>query len=226
MKFGIVVFPGSNCDRDVGWVVESVLGHKAVYLWHEERDLKGCDVIVIPGGFSFGDYLRAGALAKVSPITSSIIEFSKKGGPVIGICNGFQILLEIGLLPGAMLPNKNLRFICKFVHIRVENNNTPFTKLYEKGEVLKIPIAHAYGNYTCPEDTFKRMQDNEQIVFRYCNEEGEITQDSNPNGSLSNIAGICNETKNVLGLMPHPERASEKILGSEDGIKMFLSLVN
>ncbi|RUM91692.1 MAG: phosphoribosylformylglycinamidine synthase I [Thermovibrio sp.] len=225
MRVGIPVYPGSNCDRDVGWVVENVLGHKAVYLWHSERDLKNVDCIIIPGGFSYGDYLRAGAMAKISPITESICEFAEKGGLVMGICNGFQILLEAGLLPGAMLPNKTLSFICKFVYLRLENNEIPFTRLYKKGEVLKIPIAHAEGNYTCPEETLKEIEENGQVVVRYCSPEGVVSEDYNPNGSLNNIAGICNKRGNVFGLMPHPERASEVILGSEDGLRMFKSIV-
>jgi len=225
MKFGIPVYPGSNCDRDVGWVVEKVLGHEAVYLWHKERELKGVDCVIIPGGFSYGDYLRAGAMAKLSPITEAIYEFAQRGGLVMGICNGFQILLEAGLLPGAMLPNESLTFICKFVHLRVENDSTPFTHLYKKGEVLRIPIAHAEGNYTCPEDALKEIEENGQVVLRYSSPEGEVTRDYNPNGSLNNIAGICNREGNVFGLMPHPERASEAILGSTDGLKMFQSIV-
>ncbi len=225
MRVGIPVYPGSNCDRDVGWVVESVLGHEAVYLWHSERDLKNVDCIIIPGGFSYGDYLRAGAMAKISPITEAICEFAEKGGLVMGICNGFQILLEAGLLPGAMLPNKTLSFICKFVYLRIENNEIPFTRLYKKGEVLKIPIAHAEGNYTCPEETLKEIEENGQVVVRYCSPEGVVSEDYNPNGSLNNIAGICNKRGNVFGLMPHPERASEVILGSKDGLRMFKSIV-
>ncbi len=225
MKFGIPVYPGSNCDRDVGWVVEKVLGHEAVYLWHAEKDLKGVDCVIVPGGFSYGDYLRAGAMAKISPVTEAIYEFAEKGGLVMGICNGFQILLEAGLLPGAMLPNKTLSFICKFVHLRVENNQTPFTHLYRKGEVVRIPIAHAEGNYTCPPETLKEIEENGQVVVRYSSPEGEISEEFNPNGSLNNIAGICNKRGNVFGLMPHPERASEAILGSVDGLRMFQSIV-
>lgn len=225
MKFGIPVYPGSNCDRDVGWVVEKVLGHEAVYLWHAEKDLKGVDCVIVPGGFSYGDYLRAGAMAKLSPVTEAICEFAERGGLVMGICNGFQILLEAGLLPGAMLPNKTLSFICKFVHLRVENNQTPFTHLYKKGEVVRIPIAHAEGNYTCPSETLKEIEDNGQVVVRYSSPEGEVSEEFNPNGSLNNIAGICNKRGNVFGLMPHPERASEVILGSVDGLRMFQSIV-
>ncbi len=225
MKFGIPVYPGSNCDRDVGWVVEKVLGHEAVYLWHAEKDLKGVDCVIVPGGFSYGDYLRAGAMAKISPVTEAICEFAEKGGLVMGICNGFQILLEAGLLPGAMLPNKTLSFICKFVHLKVENDQTPFTHLYRKGEVVRIPIAHAEGNYTCPPETLKEIEENGQVVVRYSSPEGEVSEEFNPNGSLNNIAGICNKRGNVFGLMPHPERASETILGSVDGLRMFQSIV-
>ena len=225
MRFGIPVYPGSNCDRDVGWVIERVLGHEVKYLWHRETDLSGVDCVVIPGGFSYGDYLRAGAMAKISPVTEAICEFAEKGGLVMGICNGFQILLEAGLLPGAMLPNKTLSFICEFVHLRVENADTPFTKLYEKGEVLRIPIAHADGNYTCPPQVLEEIESNGQVVLRYCSPEGEVSPEFNPNGSLNNIAGICNKRGNVFGLMPHPERASEAILGSEDGYRMFSSIV-
>ncbi len=225
MKFGIPVYPGSNCDRDVGWVIEKVLGHQVVYLWHKERDLKGVDCVIIPGGFSYGDYLRAGAMAKLSPVTETIKEFAHRGGLVMGICNGFQILLESGLLPGAMLPNKTLSFICKFVHLRIENADTPFTHLYKRGEVVRIPIAHAEGNYTCPPQTLKEIEENGQVVLRYSSPEGEVSQEFNPNGSLNNIAGICNKRGNVFGLMPHPERASEAILGSTDGLRMFQSIV-
>ncbi len=225
MVFGIPVYPGSNCDRDVGWVIEKVLGQKVRYLWHRETDLSGIDCIVIPGGFSYGDYLRAGAMAKLSPVTESICDFAERGGLVMGICNGFQILLEAGLLPGAMLPNKTLSFICKFVNLRVENNKTPFTSLYEKGEVVSIPIAHAEGNYTCPPETLREIEENGQVVVRYSSPDGEVSEEFNPNGSLNNIAGICNKKGNVFGLMPHPERASEAILGSTDGLKMFQSIV-
>jgi len=225
MKFGIPVYPGSNCDRDVGWVIEKVLGHEAVYLWHKDRDLKGVDCVIIPGGFSYGDYLRPGAMAKLSPITEEICEFAERGGLVMGICNGFQILLEAGLLPGAMLPNKTLSFICKFVHLKIENTNTPFTNLYRKGEVVRIPIAHAEGNYTCLPETLKEIEENGQVVLRYSSPEGIVSEEFNPNGSLNNIAGICNKRGNVFGLMPHPERASEAILGSTDGLRMFQSIV-
>jgi phosphoribosylformylglycinamidine synthase len=225
MRFGIPVYPGSNCDRDVGWVIEKVLGHEVRYLWHKERDLSGIDCIIVPGGFSYGDYLRAGAMAKLSPVTEAICEFAERGGLVMGICNGFQILLETGLLPGAMLPNKTLSFICEFVYLKVENSEIPFTHLYEKGEILRIPIAHAEGNYTCTPETLKELEENGQVVVRYCSPEGTVSEEFNPNGSLNNIAGICNKKGNVFGLMPHPERASETIVGSTDGYRMFESIV-
>ncbi|WP_297444653.1 phosphoribosylformylglycinamidine synthase subunit PurQ [Desulfurobacterium sp.] len=225
MKFGIPVYPGSNCDKDIGWVVEKVLGKEVKYLWHEERNLSDIDCIIVPGGFSYGDYLRAGAMAKLSPISEAICDFAEKGGLVMGICNGFQILLEMGLLPGAMMPNKSLSFICKFVYLKVENNETPFTSLYKKGEVVRIPIAHAEGNYTCTPEILKEIEKNGQVVVRYCSPEGVVSEEFNPNGSLNNIAGICNKKGNVFGLMPHPERASEEVLGSTDGFRMFKSIV-
>lgn len=225
MKAGIVVFPGSNCDWDTYYALNSV-GIEPVFLWHKDRNLNGCDLIVLPGGFSYGDYLRSGVLASFSKIMDSVKEFAEKGGLVLGICNGFQILLESGILPGAMLRNKELRFICKFVQIRVENNSTPFTKNCQKGEVLKIPIAHMDGNYYLPYEELEKLKRNGQIVFRYCDEKGEITDKANPNGSMENIAGIINEKGNVLGMMPHPERASFSILGSEDGRKIFLSCLD
>jgi len=225
MKAGIVVFPGSNCDWDTYHALMGC-GIESIFLWHKERDLKGCDLIVLPGGFSYGDYLRSGVLASFSPIMDSIKEFAEKGGLILGICNGFQILLESGILPGAMLRNKGLRFICKFVNIRVENNSTPFTKDIRKGDVLKIPIAHMDGNYYLPYSELEKLKRNNQIVFRYCDGKGEITDEANPNGSMENIAGIVNERGNVLGMMPHPERASFSILGSEDGRKIFQSCLN
>lgn len=225
MRGGIVVFPGSNCDWDTYYALQSA-GFEPVFLWHKERNLNGCDLIILPGGFSYGDYLRAGALASFSPIMDSVKEFAEKGGLVMGICNGFQILLESGILPGAMLRNKNLRFICKFVNIRVENNSTPFTCRLNKGDVLKIPIAHMDGNYYLPSEKLGELKKNAQVVFRYCDEKGEVTDEANPNGSMENIAGIVNEKGNVLGMMPHPERASFSILGSEDGKKIFLSCLS
>lgn len=225
MKGGIVVFPGSNCDWDTFYALKNA-GIEPVFLWHKDRDLNGCELIVLPGGFSYGDYLRSGVLASFSKIMDSVKEFAEKGGLVLGICNGFQILLESGILPGAMLRNKNLRFICKFVNIRVENSSTPFTGKLRKGDVLRIPIAHMDGNYYLSPDGLEKLRKNGQIVFRYCNEKGEVNDASNPNGSMENIAGIVNEKGNVLGMMPHPERASFSILGSEDGKKIFLSCID
>ncbi len=225
MKAGIVVFPGSNCDWDTYHALRSC-GIESVFLWHKERNLNGCDLVILPGGFSYGDYLRSGVLASFSPIMNSVKEFAEKGGLILGICNGFQILLESGILPGAMLRNKGLRFICKFVNIRVENNSTPFTKNLKKGDVLKIPIAHMDGNYYLPPSELEKLKKNGNIVFRYCNEKGEINDEANPNGSMENIAGIVNERGNVLGMMPHPERASFSILGSEDGRKIFKSCID
>ncbi len=214
IRFGVVVFPGTNCDRDTYHVIEEVAGEEAVYLWHKERDLKGSQVVVLPGGFSYGDYLRSGAIARFSPIMEAIKEFAERGGLVLGICNGFQILLEAGLLPGAMLRNKGLRFICRFEELEVVNDATPFTLLYSKGERIRMPIAHIDGNYFASPEDLSALERNAQVVFRYV---------ENPNGSLNDIAGIINAKGNVLGLMPHPERASEAELGSTDGLRMFLS---
>lgn len=225
MKFGIVVFPGSNCDHDCYHVVKHVLGQEAEYIWHKDKEIRGFDCLILPGGFSYGDYLRTGAIAKFSPVMNSIREFAERGGLVIGICNGFQILVESGLLPGALMRNKDLKFICENRYIRVESNDTPFTTLYKEGEVVRIPIAHADGNYFADDETLKRIQDNGQIMFRYCDADGNITENANPNGSLLNIAGICNEKRNVLGMMPHPERCSEDILGNTDGKRIFESLL-
>jgi phosphoribosylformylglycinamidine synthase len=223
-KFAVAIFPGTNCDTDTYYALK-LLGANVEYIWHEESNLKGFDVVVLPGGFSYGDYLRTGAIAQFSPLMTALREFIEKGKFVIGICNGFQILLEAGILPGAMLVNQHLRFICRYVHLRVENNETPFTSLYQPGEVIKIPIAHHSGNYFADLETLEKLKANNQIVFRYCSETGEVNKESNPNGSLENIAGIVNERKNVLGLMPHPERACEALLGSEDGQRLFLSLI-
>jgi phosphoribosylformylglycinamidine synthase I len=226
MKFGVVIFPGSNCDYDTYYVLKEVLNQPTFFLWHKDQDLKGVDCVVLPGGFSYGDYLRSGAIARFSPIMQEIIKFAQKGGLVLGICNGFQILLESGLLEGAMLRNKNLKFLCQHVWIRVENNKTPFTRKAQIGQVLKIPIAHFDGNYYAPPETLERLKKNGQIIFRYCTENGEINEEANVNGSVENIAGICNASGNVLGLMPHPERAAEAILGSSDGLVIFKSIIN
>ncbi|MCX7920213.1 MAG: phosphoribosylformylglycinamidine synthase subunit PurQ [bacterium] len=226
MKIGIIVFPGSNCDHDCYYVSKHVLKQETVYIWHKEHSLQNCDLIILPGGFSYGDYLRTGAIARFSPIMQSVIKFANNGGLVLGICNGFQILLEAGLLPGAMRRNTTLRFICKYVYIRTENTETPFTNVCQPNRVLKIPIAHGEGNYYIDESGYQELIKNDQIIFRYCEPNGRITANANPNGSLDNIAGICNRDKNILGLMPHPERASEPILGSADGKLIFDSILN
>lgn len=226
LRIGIVVFPGSNCDHDAQAVVNSLPNTEAVMLWHKEHTLKNVEAVILPGGFSFGDYLRTGAIAKFSPVMSEVMDFATRGNPVLGICNGFQILTECGLLKGALLRNVNRRFISKHVFIRVENNETLFTSRYQAGDVLRIPIAHGEGNYYADGSTLQQLQANRQIIFSYCDKNGELSPDANPNGSLLNIAGVSNETRNVLGLMPHPERASEALLGSTDGRKLFESLVS
>lgn len=223
-KFGVVVFPGSNCDHDAYHVLKNINGFTVNFLWHKQTDPKNCDVIILPGGFSYGDYLRTGAIARFSPIMNSVIEFAERGGIVLGICNGFQILLEAGLLPGVMLKNKSLQFVCKDVYLSIENNNTVFTKLFENQKVIKVPIAHGEGNYFTDEKTLTRLEKNNQIVFRYSGVDGTINDEANPNGSLSNIAGIINEKGNVLGMMPHPERCSDPVLGNTDGNFLFQSI--
>lgn len=226
MKFGVVVFPGSNCDEDCVDVLRDVLKQEVVALWHQETRLHGCDCVVLPGGFSYGDYLRTGAIARFSPIMRSLAAFAKDGGLVLGICNGFQILLESGLLPGAMLRNTSLRFICRYVTMRVERTDTPFTNRFRSGQVVRMPIAHNEGNYVVETKTLKALQMHRHVVFRYCDADGQVTASSNPNGSTDSIAGLCNAAGNVLGLMPHPERASEPELGSADGRLIFESLIN
>jgi phosphoribosylformylglycinamidine synthase I len=226
MKFGVVVFPGSNCDHDAYHVISKHVGQPVDFIWHKETDLSGFDAVIVPGGFSYGDYLRAGALARFSPVMAAVKDFAAEGKFVFGICNGFQILCESGLLPGALMRNEGLHFVCKHINIRTENQYTPFTNELELGNVLSIPIAHAEGNYTCDDATYELLEENNQIVFRYCDENGEITPESNPNGARSNIAGICNQDRNVLGMMPHPERACEELLGSNDGRNIFRSLTN
>ena len=226
MRFAVIVFPGTNCDRDCWHVVRNVLNCEVEFVWHEERDLSRFDCVILPGGFSYGDYLRAGAIARFSPVMESVREFAERGGLVLGICNGFQILVEAGLLVGALVRNKTTHFICKFVHLRVENNRTPFTNQCELGQVLKIPIAHNDGLYLCDEANLKQLERNGQIVFRYCTPDGEVTEESNPNGSVGNIAGIINERGNVLGMMPHPERASESLLGSSYGLFIWKSILS
>jgi len=225
MRCGVVVFPGSNCDHDVYHALKHVLGQEVVFLWHAERALKGCELVVLPGGFSYGDYLRAGAMAAQAPIMPILKRHAEAGGLVLGICNGFQMLLEAGLLPGAMRRNQGLRFECRDVHLRVERADLPYTKLYQKGQVLKMPIAHAEGNFTHTAAELDALEDKKQIVFRYCNEEGLLDEASNINGSMRAIAGICNERGNVLGLMPHPERCAEEVLGNTDGWALFASAV-
>lgn len=223
MKFGVVVFPGSNCDQDCVYVLKNVLHQEVAPLWHEDSTLQGCDAIVLPGGFSYGDYLRSGAIARFSPIMASIHAFARNGGLVIGICNGFQVLLESGLLPGAMLRNTGLRFICRVVTVRVERTDTPFTSGFQRGQVLRLPIAHNEGRYTIDRPQLKRVQG--QVVFRYCDADGALTPGANPNGALEAIAGIANQAGNVLGMMPHPERAAETALGSADGRAIFESMI-
>ena len=223
MKFGVVIFPGSNCDQDCVNVLKDVLGQQVVPLWHQETALRGCDAIVLPGGFSYGDYLRTGAIARFSPITKVISRFAHDGGLVIGICNGFQILLEAGLLPGAMLRNTGLRFICRFMTLRVERTDTPFTNRFQQGQVVRMPIAHNEGRYTVEAKTLKEVRN--RAVFRYCDADGKLVESANPNGSTDFIAGITNERGNVLGMMPHPERASEDVLGSADGRLVFESMM-
>lgn len=224
MNIGIIVFPGSNCDRDCAHVVSEVMGQSAHLIWHQEPAIQGMDAIILPGGFSYGDYLRTGSIARFSPIMEAVVEFVNRGGLVLGICNGFQILLEAGLLPGAMLRNKALSFICEDAYLRVENADTPFTNSCEAGQVLTLPIAHAEGNYYTDPVTLSALQANAQIVFRYCDKEGNATTTSNPNGSLDNIAGIRNAKGNVLGLMPHPERCAEAIFSNQDGHRIFQSM--
>lgn len=225
MKFGVIIFPGSNCDHDAYWTLQQVSKQAVTFLWHESHDLQNCDAIVVPGGFAYGDYLRTGAIAKFSPVMESVRKFADGGGLVLGICNGFQILCESGLLPGALLRNASLKYICKQVHVRVENADTPFSNSCRAGEVLTIPIGHMEGNYFCDDSTISELQDDNRIVFRYATPGGEVTAAANPNGSLDNIAGICSAGRNVLGMMPHPERASEPELGGTQGLKIFDSLV-
>lgn len=225
MKFGVIIFPGSNCDHDAYWAIEQVLKQPVTFLWHESHDLENCDVIIVPGGFAYGDYLRTGAIAKFSPVMESVRKFADGGGLVLGICNGFQILCESGLLPGALMRNAGLKYVCKPVEVRVENADTPFTNACRNGDILTIPIGHMEGNYFCDDATLADLRRDHRIVLQYCNSSGEITAGANPNGSLDNIAGICSPGGNVLGMMPHPERASESVLGSADGFKIFESLI-
>lgn len=225
MKFGVIIFPGSNCDHDAYWTVQHVAKQPVTFLWHESHDLENCDAVIVPGGFAYGDYLRTGAIAKFSPVMESVRKFAAGGGLVLGICNGFQILCESGLLPGALMRNVGLKYVCKPVQVRVENVETPFTSGCTKGEVLTIPIGHMEGNYYCDPSTLDQLRRDNRIVFRYCSPDREITAAANPNGSLDNIAGICSAGGNVVGMMPHPERAAEPELGCIDGFKVFQSVV-
>ena len=225
MKFAIIEFPGSNCDHDAYHAAKHVLGQQAEFIWHKDTDLRGADVVVLPGGFSYGDYLRTGAIARFSPVMGRVREFADAGGPVIGICNGFQVLLEAGLLEGALLRNRGLKFLCRHVHVRVEETDTPFSCGAAVGQVLRLPIAHGEGSYHAGRETVDALEANRQVVFRYCDAAGAATAAGNPNGSLRRIAGVCNRRRNVVGLMPHPERACESVLGSEDGRVVLESVV-
>lgn len=226
MKFGVVVFPGSNCDEDMVYVLQNIMNQKVERLWHKEKDLKGCDFIVLPGGFSYGDYLRSGAIARFSPIMEKVIAHAENGGYLMGVCNGFQILTEANLVPGALLHNTERKFICKNVYLKADNNDALITSSLDLNKAYKIPIAHGEGNFHTDADTLKAMKKNGQILFRYCDAEGNVTPESNPNGSLENIAGVCNAKKNVFGMMPHPERAADKNLSNTDGLAIFNSIVS
>ncbi|MFM7900816.1 MAG: phosphoribosylformylglycinamidine synthase subunit PurQ [Bacteroidota bacterium] len=226
MKFGVVVFPGSNCDRDMQHVLQHVMGQKTVMLWHKDHDLQGCDFIVLPGGFSYGDYLRSGAIARFSPIMQEVMEFADKGGFVMGICNGFQILTEARLLPGALLHNDSRKFICKNTYLRCETDESLLTSKMRVGQVIKVPIAHGEGKYFADEATIQSIEKNDQVLFRYCDEHGNTGDAFNPNGATNHIAGVCNSQRNVFGMMPHPERASDSILSNTDGRIIFESILN
>ncbi|MDP6579420.1 MAG: phosphoribosylformylglycinamidine synthase subunit PurQ [Vicinamibacterales bacterium] len=226
MKFAVIEFPGSNCDHDAYHATKHVLGQEAEFIWHKDTDLAGADVVILPGGFSYGDYLRTGAIARFSPVMTRVREFADAGGPVIGICNGFQVLLEAGLLEGALLRNRRLKFLCQHVHVRVEQTDTPFTCGGAEGQVLKLPIAHGEGNYHAGPETIAALEANRQVIFRYCSPDGVTTEAANPNGSHASIAGVCNAGRNVVGLMPHPERACESALGSVDGLVVLESVVS
>jgi len=226
VKFAIVVFPGSNCDQDCYHIAKDLLECEAETVWHQDQDLKGADAVILPGGFAYGDYLRAGALARFSPVMESVAAFAKDGGAVLGICNGFQVLLEAGLLPGAVRVNRGLRYVCRDVYLKAENVETPFTRLYQPGEVITMPIGHMEGNYTASPEVRAELAREKRIVFRYCDEKGRATDEANPNGAEDGIAGICNRDGNVVGLMPHPDRCAEGLLGNEAGRKMFESVVS
>jgi len=225
MKFGVLVFPGSNCDYDAYYVIEAAAKQPVTFLWHASHDLENCDAIIVPGGFAYGDYLRTGAIAKFAPIMQEVSRFADGGGLVLGICNGFQILCEAGLLPGALMRNAGLKYVCKPVNLRVESTDTAFTSTCKEGQVLEIPIGHMEGNYFCDNNTMVRLKRDRRVVFRYSTPDGQITTEANPNGSIDNIAGICNEGRNVLGMMPHPDRSSDPLLGMNDGFRIFESMV-
>lgn len=226
MKFGVITFPGSNCDQDMIYVLEKIMGFEVVNLWHKDDDLQGAEFIILPGGFSYGDYLRSGAIANYSPIMKKVVEHANNGGYVLGICNGFQILCESKLLPGTLLHNNHQKFVCKNTYIKADNNASAINQGLDTSEALKIPIAHAEGRYFATEEMLKEMNENNQVIFRYCNESGEVNAASNPNGSLENIAGVCNRNRNVFGMMPHPERAADMELGNTDGLKIFEAMMN
>lgn len=226
MKFGVVIFPGSNCDEDIIYVLEKIMGQQVVRLWHKDHDLQGCDFIVLPGGFSFGDYLRSGAIARFSPIMQEVIQFAAKGGYVWGVCNGFQILTEAGMLPGALLHNANRKFNCSNIYMVPQTNNSLLTANIDQQRALKIPIAHGEGNYFAEPDMLKALNDNDQVLFRYTDESGNIVPEANPNGSVENIAGVCNLARNVFGIMPHPERAADTVLANQDGLAIFESILS
>lgn len=225
MNFGVIVFPGANCDRDIAYILRDILGQPVRMIWHEDGDLSNIDVVVVPGGFSYGDYLRCGAIAQFSPAMRATIEHANQGKFVMGICNGFQVLTEMGLLPGALVRNRDLHFVCDRLPMTVERTNLPWTQNYQKGQVITLPVAHGEGCYYAAPDTLKALEDNNQVLFRYCDASGNASERANPNGSLNNIAGICNLAGNVLGMMPHPERAADKALGNTDGLALFEGLL-
>ncbi|MEY5069454.1 MAG: Phosphoribosylformylglycinamidine synthase 1 [Bacteroidota bacterium] len=225
MKFGVVTFPGSNCDQDMIDVLSNIMGQQVENLWHKNHDLKGVDMVILPGGFSYGDYLRSGAIARFSPVMQEVIAFAKRGGYVMGICNGFQILTEAGLVPGALLHNRNRKFICKNIYLKPETNNSLVSAELDLNKALKIPIAHGEGNYFAKPEELQAMKDQDQILFRYCDENAQVTEAANPNGSIDNIAGVCNEGRNVFGMMPHPERAADSVLANQDGLGIFESIL-
>jgi phosphoribosylformylglycinamidine synthase I len=226
MKFGVVIFPGSNCDEDIIYVLEKIMGQQVVRLWHKDHDLQGADFIVLPGGFSFGDYLRSGAIARFSPIMQEVIRFAGKGGYVLGICNGFQILTEASLVPGALLHNQNRKFICRNTYLKAQTNNSLITSQIDLNKALKIPVAHGEGNFFADKNSLEELKQNDQILFRYCDAAGNYTDEANANGSIQNIAGVCNKNRNVFGLMPHPERAADSLLANEDGLVIFESILS